>query len=119
VGERRYSNKIFGGTAFPRVPTPLHHWSRRRTGEGPAWEVFLVESWRDVSVRMRHAIWPRENTFPTQSPRPPLWLSTDLEVDSKSLSQSIRFIDLSRGFFATARLSCSLYQQSVVGLKDL
>ena len=59
----------------------------RREG-GPAWEVFLVESWRDISVRMRHAIGPRENAFPTRSP--PLWLSTGLEVDSKSLSQSIR-----------------------------
>jgi len=62
--------------------------SRGGTGEGPAWEVFLVESWRDVSVRMRHAIEPRENAFPTRSP--PLWLSTGLEVYSKSLSQSIR-----------------------------
>jgi len=26
--------------------------SRGGTGEGPAWEVFLVESWRDVSVKM-------------------------------------------------------------------
>ena len=66
--------------------------SRGGTGEGPAWEVFLVESWRDVSVRMKHAIGPRENAFPTRSH--PLWLSTSLEVDSKSLSQSIRFIDL-------------------------
>ena len=49
--------------------------SRGGTGEGPVWEVFLVESWRDVSVRMRHAndaIGPRENAFPT--PQPPVAL---------------------------------------------
>jgi len=76
---------------------PADEWRKtgpsiRGTGEGPAWEVFLVKSWWDVLVRMRHAIGPGENAFPTWSP--PLWLSPGLEVDSKSLSQSIRFIDL-------------------------
>jgi len=44
--------------------------SRGGTGEGPAWEVFLVESWRDFSVRMRHAIGPRENAILPRSPPP-------------------------------------------------
>jgi len=39
-----------------------------------AWEVFLVESWRDVSVRMRHSIGSRKNAFPTRSPLTPVAL---------------------------------------------
>jgi len=63
------------GCQAPVPCPPADEWrkkgpSRGRTGEGPAWEVFLVESWRDVSVRMRHGIGPRENAFPTRSPLP-------------------------------------------------
>jgi len=46
------------GCQAPVPCPPADEWrktgpSRGRTREGPAWEVFLVESWRDVSVRMR------------------------------------------------------------------
>jgi len=41
----------------------------RGDGEGPVWEVFLVESWRDVSVKMRLQQGP---TRMLSSPRAPL-----------------------------------------------
>ena len=65
MGKRRFPNKIAGGTAFPRVPPPLHHcpgrqraklWASRRLWRLSTFEREEAGRWLEVLERQLNTV---------------------------------------------------------------